>query len=111
MVGSCPRNAARPDSDVDLVLFTTDESRYLSSDAWATGLGLGRLSGASRGERSQSAATPRHPAWKSRWASARRAGQRWIRLTLGHIVSLLTSARQSDGGGRPRESPFSQKIR
>ncbi|MFF2206346.1 nucleotidyltransferase domain-containing protein [Streptomyces sp. NPDC058145] len=43
LVGSCARNAARPDSDVDLVLLTTDESRYLNSDAWATELGLGQL--------------------------------------------------------------------
>ncbi|MFE5406405.1 aminoglycoside 6-adenylyltransferase [Streptomyces sp. NPDC056580] len=43
LVGSCARDAARPDSDVDLVLLTTDESRYLNSDTWATELGLGQL--------------------------------------------------------------------
>ncbi|MGW5373150.1 nucleotidyltransferase domain-containing protein [Streptomyces sp. NPDC004009] len=62
LVGSCARNAARPDSDVDLVLLTTDESRYLNSDTWATELGLGPLIVPSRGERSQSDAIPRPPA-------------------------------------------------
>ncbi|MGN9789666.1 nucleotidyltransferase domain-containing protein [Streptomyces sp. OZ13] len=41
LVGSCARNAARPDSDIDLVLLTTDEPRYLLDDAWAMELGLG----------------------------------------------------------------------
>ncbi|MFC4606231.1 nucleotidyltransferase domain-containing protein [Streptomyces maoxianensis] len=42
LVGSCARNAARPDSDIDLVLLTTDESRYLA-EGWARELGLGEL--------------------------------------------------------------------
>ncbi|MDK0523879.1 nucleotidyltransferase domain-containing protein [Streptomyces sp. ML-6] len=42
LVGSCARNAARPDSDIDLVLLTTDESRY-SDHAWADELALGKL--------------------------------------------------------------------
>ncbi|MFB7334073.1 nucleotidyltransferase domain-containing protein [Streptomyces adustus] len=41
LVGSCARNAARPDSDIDIVLLTTDESRYLLENAWAMELGLG----------------------------------------------------------------------
>ncbi|MGW2748370.1 nucleotidyltransferase domain-containing protein [Streptomyces sp. NPDC001450] len=43
LVGSCARDAARPDSDIDVVLLTTDESRYLLEDAWAMELGLGEL--------------------------------------------------------------------
>ncbi len=41
LVGSCARDAARQDSDVDVVLLTADESRYLREDAWAVELGLG----------------------------------------------------------------------
>lgn len=44
LVGSCARNAARPDSDIDLVLLTTDESRY-ADGVWADGLALGTLIG------------------------------------------------------------------
>lgn len=40
LVGSCARDAARPDSDIDIVLLTTDEPRYLLADAWAVELGL-----------------------------------------------------------------------
>jgi hypothetical protein len=40
LVGSYARDAARPDSDVDLVLLTTDEPAY-RSDGWAAGLDLG----------------------------------------------------------------------
>jgi predicted nucleotidyltransferase len=42
LVGSYARNAARPDSDVDLVLLTTDRARY-AGDAWADELALGGL--------------------------------------------------------------------
>ena len=42
LVGSCARNAARPESDVDLVLLTRDESQY-SDNAWAHELALGKL--------------------------------------------------------------------
>ncbi|MFE7813219.1 nucleotidyltransferase domain-containing protein [Streptomyces sp. NPDC057433] len=42
LVGSCARNAARPDSDIDVVLLSTDESRYLLEDGWAVELGLGK---------------------------------------------------------------------
>ncbi|MHB9863721.1 nucleotidyltransferase domain-containing protein [Streptomyces sp. YIM S03343] len=42
LVGSCARDAARPDSDIDVVLLTADESRYLSEDAWILELGLGQ---------------------------------------------------------------------
>jgi predicted nucleotidyltransferase len=42
LVGSCARDAARPDSDIDFVLLTTDESRY-SDNAWADELALGEL--------------------------------------------------------------------
>jgi predicted nucleotidyltransferase len=41
LVGSCARNAARPDSDVDIVLLTTHEPRYLDTTGWAGELGLG----------------------------------------------------------------------
>ncbi|MFI9276059.1 nucleotidyltransferase domain-containing protein [Kitasatospora sp. NPDC052896] len=43
LVGSYARDAARPDSDVDVVLLTTDESRYLDNPVWARELGLGDL--------------------------------------------------------------------
>ncbi|MGW1410139.1 nucleotidyltransferase domain-containing protein [Streptomyces sp. NPDC002403] len=42
LVGSCARNVARPDSDIDFVLLTTDESRYLA-EGWAGECGLGEL--------------------------------------------------------------------
>jgi predicted nucleotidyltransferase len=42
LVGSFARDAAGPDSDVDLVLLTTDEPRYLDG-AWARELDLGSL--------------------------------------------------------------------
>ncbi|MFK0294065.1 aminoglycoside 6-adenylyltransferase [Streptomyces sp. NPDC090442] len=42
LVGSHARNAARADSDVDIVLLTTDRSRYVE-DTWADGLALGEL--------------------------------------------------------------------
>ncbi|MFF5403721.1 MULTISPECIES: nucleotidyltransferase domain-containing protein [Streptomyces] len=40
LVGSYARGAARPDSDVDLVLLTTDPAHYFA-DAWAGELALG----------------------------------------------------------------------
>ncbi|MFF9164275.1 nucleotidyltransferase domain-containing protein [Streptomyces longwoodensis] len=43
LVGSCARGAARRDSDVDLVLLTTDPSRYLLEDAWVADLRLGEV--------------------------------------------------------------------
>jgi hypothetical protein len=42
LVGSCARNAARPDSDVDLVVLTRDTTRYADS-AWADELAIGEL--------------------------------------------------------------------
>jgi len=42
LVGSYARNAARPDSDIDIVLLTTDQTRYLNDD-WANELALGEL--------------------------------------------------------------------
>lgn len=42
LVGSYARSAARPDSDIDLVLLTTDQARY-SGARWADGLALGDL--------------------------------------------------------------------
>lgn len=42
LVGSCARNAARPDSDIDLVLLTEEITRY-ADNAWATELNLGKL--------------------------------------------------------------------
>ncbi|MDX3246914.1 nucleotidyltransferase domain-containing protein [Streptomyces sp. ME18-1-4] len=43
LVGSCARGAARPDSDVDLVLLSTATDRYAADDAWAGELSLGEL--------------------------------------------------------------------
>ncbi|MFJ6530611.1 nucleotidyltransferase domain-containing protein [Streptomyces longwoodensis] len=43
LVGSCARGTARPDSDVDLVLLTTDPSRHLLEDAWVADLRLGEV--------------------------------------------------------------------
>src|SRR5690349_11438868 len=40
LVGSYARSAARPDSDVDLVLLTTDVDGY-ADDTWTGGLSLG----------------------------------------------------------------------
>ena len=42
LVGSCARNAVRPDSDVDLVLLTADTTEY-ADIAWAGELALGAL--------------------------------------------------------------------
>ena len=42
LVGSCARNAARPDSDIDLVVLTNDTTRYADS-AWADALAIGEL--------------------------------------------------------------------
>jgi uncharacterized protein len=43
LVGSYARGAARPDSDVDLVLLTTDKTPYCDDIAWADELALGEL--------------------------------------------------------------------
>lgn len=43
LVGSYARGAARADSDVDLVLLTTERGAYLAEDGWGAGLGLGEL--------------------------------------------------------------------
>jgi uncharacterized protein len=43
LVGSCARGAARPDSDVDLVLLSTATARYADGDAWTRELSLGEL--------------------------------------------------------------------
>jgi predicted nucleotidyltransferase len=40
LAGSTARGTARPDSDVDLVLLTTDPARY-ADGAWTDALGLG----------------------------------------------------------------------
>ncbi|MFF3787965.1 nucleotidyltransferase domain-containing protein [Streptomyces sp. NPDC001933] len=42
VVGSYARNAARPGSDIDIVLLTTDQTQYLNN-AWADELALGEL--------------------------------------------------------------------
>lgn len=42
LVGSYARNAARPDSDIDIILLTTDQAQYLDN-AWANELALGEL--------------------------------------------------------------------
>ncbi|MEH0581831.1 MULTISPECIES: nucleotidyltransferase domain-containing protein [Streptomyces] len=43
LVGSCARGAARPDSDVDLVVLSTATDQYAADDAWARELSLGEL--------------------------------------------------------------------
>lgn len=43
LVGSWARGAARPDSDVDLVVLTTDQGRYLEREDWIRELGADRL--------------------------------------------------------------------
>ncbi len=43
LVGSWARDAARPDSDVDLVVLTTDQAPYLDRDDWIGGLVADRL--------------------------------------------------------------------
>jgi hypothetical protein len=43
LVGSWARGSARPDSDVDLVVLTTEGARYLEHDDWIAGLGAQRL--------------------------------------------------------------------
>ncbi|MEU3506413.1 nucleotidyltransferase domain-containing protein [Streptomyces longwoodensis] len=43
LVGSCARGAARPDSDVDLVLLTTEPSRYVLENTWVADLRLGEV--------------------------------------------------------------------
>ncbi|MFH8473717.1 nucleotidyltransferase family protein [Streptomyces sp. NPDC018000] len=42
LVGSYARNAARPDSDIDIVLLTTDQTQYFNN-SWADELALGEL--------------------------------------------------------------------
>jgi uncharacterized protein len=39
LVGSYAREAARPGSDVDLVVITSDPARYLDDLSWTTGFG------------------------------------------------------------------------
>lgn len=41
LVGSCARGTARPDSDIDIVLLTTDPIQY-SNNSWAVELTLGK---------------------------------------------------------------------
>ncbi|MFF1445394.1 nucleotidyltransferase domain-containing protein [Streptomyces sp. NPDC058295] len=44
LVGSFARGAARPDSDVDLVVLSTAPARYAEDDGWARELALGEVS-------------------------------------------------------------------
>ncbi|MEV1069092.1 nucleotidyltransferase domain-containing protein [Streptomyces sp. NPDC050263] len=43
LVGSCARGAARPDSDVDLVLLSTAADRYAGDEAWTGEMSLGEV--------------------------------------------------------------------
>ncbi len=43
LVGSCARGTARPESDVDLVVLTTDPSGYGEGGAWLRELSLGEV--------------------------------------------------------------------
>ncbi|MGW2051241.1 nucleotidyltransferase domain-containing protein [Streptomyces sp. NPDC001858] len=43
LVGSCARGAARPDSDVDLVLLSTALDRYVDDEVWRRELSLGEV--------------------------------------------------------------------
>ncbi|MEW1654203.1 nucleotidyltransferase domain-containing protein [Streptomyces sp. NPDC093707] len=74
LVGSYARNAARPDSDIDIVLLTTDRSRY-ADDAWADGLALGELVRIQAWGPSPNGATPGPPAWRSKSTSALPTGR------------------------------------
>lgn len=49
LVGSFARGAARPDSDVDLVVLSTAPARYAEGDGWARGRPWGRWSGSRNG--------------------------------------------------------------
>lgn len=62
LVGSCARNAARPDYDIDLVVLTHDATCYADS-AWADELAIGELirtrgSGVEAAARGQSSRNP-----------------------------------------------------
>ncbi|MFD9395335.1 nucleotidyltransferase domain-containing protein [Streptomyces sp. NPDC060000] len=43
LVGSCARGAARPDSDVDLVVLSTAPARYAEDDGWTREPALGEV--------------------------------------------------------------------
>jgi hypothetical protein len=43
LVGSFARGAARPDSDVDLILLTDDPAAYVFDAGWATDLGAAKI--------------------------------------------------------------------
>jgi predicted nucleotidyltransferase len=43
LVGSFARGAVRPDSDVDLLVVTTEASRYADDDLWLRELALGEV--------------------------------------------------------------------
>lgn len=49
LVGSWARDDARYDSDVDVVLLTTDRDRYLATDDWALALGAKVIATRQRG--------------------------------------------------------------
>jgi hypothetical protein len=69
LVGSCARNAARPDSDIDLVVLTRDTTRYADS-AWADELAIGELIRIRSWGPSPNNDSPRPAASKSRSTSA-----------------------------------------
>lgn len=42
VVGSCARNTPRPDSDIDLILLTSDAAKY-TNNTWSDELAIGEL--------------------------------------------------------------------
>jgi predicted nucleotidyltransferase len=92
LAGSCARNAARPDSDIDFVLLTSDETHYVDN-AWACELELGEPTrtqswGTITERRFVTASGPPGSKWKS--ISARPPGQTSTRSTPARTASSPT---------------------
>ncbi|MFD9561360.1 nucleotidyltransferase domain-containing protein [Streptomyces sp. NPDC059994] len=90
LVGSYARNAARPDSDIDIILLTTDQAQY-SDNAWANEIVLGELIRTQSWGLSPNGAMPRPQAWKSRSASGLPTGPRRTPSILAHAASSPTA--------------------
>ncbi|SFY42655.1 Nucleotidyltransferase domain-containing protein [Streptomyces atratus] len=90
LVGSYARNAARPDSDIDIVLLTTDQTQYLNTPG-PTSSPSASSSERKHGGPSPNDAMPRPQVWKLRSASGLRSGHRRTPSTLVHAVSSPTA--------------------
>lgn len=90
LVGSYAPNAARPDSDIDIVLLTTDQSQYLNN-TWAYELALGEFVRTQAWGPITERRMPRPQVWKLRSASGLRSGHRRTPSTLAHAVSSPTA--------------------